>query len=665
MASERFELQARLKDELSGPLKKIKDQITGLRATPGMQAATDQIKRLGDETKKFVGGGGALSSTLDAIGVGGLATAGSLAAVVVQMRALGENSLRMKELARETGVSANFLNAWSMAGSNFGVSSEAMQAAVDSLSAKMVEFRKHQGELFNFTTQNAANFPGLTNALEGETIEQQFKTIMQYADRIKNPQLQKSFLSEFFGNPDDIEKLFARGAKGFFAEFDKIQKSLNPINPDLLKQAQVFRESLTGFNIALANFENSSGPLFLKQMTSLVHEAQAVVDTLNNPFDPKNWLKAGKDILRNSLLGDIDRLEDKAANALADKLKGSNDNAAPVPPPPVRGNLFHKSSYNGDGNGLLHLTAYSNSETTSQLRESLGLAGIIADGTKSGVLAAFREMMATNDTPNSAGGFMQASYETGGGAGGFGGDGGSAGGLGGSGGRGYRVFPGYSDDNPAAAAGRRIGRLDGSNSGADYHDPNAFYDAIISAEGTGKHGNAYDTSLGYTKSPVPLTSMTLAQSLEWGDYIRKHTRIGEATNSSAKGAFQIVNTTERLAIKALGLHMNELFSEENQRKMASWIARHQGLGAWASMPTHPRQFQQALRGLRAGEDLQTRRATGLASTDTAAHKAAKAEAAHVKAEIHIKGAGVERAHIKARGAIEASLHRWPVIGEFA
>jgi hypothetical protein len=159
--------------------------------------------------------------------------------------------------------------------------------------------------------------------------------------------------------------------------------------------------------------------------------------------------------------------------------------------------------------------------------------------------------------------------------------------------------------------------------------------------------------------------MTLGQSLQFGDWIRHNTRIGEATNSSAKGAFQIVNTTERLAMHALGMHMNEIFSVENQRKMASWIARHQGLGAWASMPTHPKQYAQALRALRAGEDLQTRRATGLASNvATGSARAAAATEGHIRADIHVHG-NAHKATVKTTGRIEATLHRWPKMSDTA
>lgn len=115
----------------------------------------------------------------------------------------------------------------------------------------------------------------------------------------------------------------------------------------------------------------------------------------------------------------------------------------------------------------------------------------------------------------------------------------------------------------------------------------SIYDAIIAAEGTAKYGDPYNTSLGYEKSPKPLTSMTMKESLEWGDYIRKRTKIGIRSNSSAKGAFQIVNTTQKDAMKALGIGDNELFDEENQKRLAAWIWNTQGWRAWEGLKIHP------------------------------------------------------------------------------
>jgi hypothetical protein len=104
----------------------------------------------------------------------------------------------------------------------------------------------------------------------------------------------------------------------------------------------------------------------------------------------------------------------------------------------------------------------------------------------------------------------------------------------------------------------------------------SLYNAIIRAEGTGRFGDPYNTSLGYMRSPKPLVEMTMAESLAWGDQVRR----AQGLNSSAKGAFQITNTTQRDAMKALGLGPDDLFSVENQNRMADWIFKTQGIGAW-------------------------------------------------------------------------------------
>lgn len=149
---------------------------------------------------------------------------------------------------------------------------------------------------------------------------------------------------------------------------------------------------------------------------------------------------------------------------------------------------------------------------------------------------------------------------------------------------------------------------------SQYTPSNSFFDAIIKAEGSAKHGNPYDASLGYMRSPKPLTQMTMAESLAWGDQIRA----AQGLNSSAKGAFQIVNTTQRAAMKALGMKDTDLFNEENQRKMAAWIVKTQGLGAWEGFKVHPEQRQIAQQAMSSGLQNQTSApsATLLGSSET-------------------------------------------------
>jgi hypothetical protein len=114
------------------------------------------------------------------------------------------------------------------------------------------------------------------------------------------------------------------------------------------------------------------------------------------------------------------------------------------------------------------------------------------------------------------------------------------------------------------------------------------YEDIRMAEGT-SGADGYNMSLGYvdprnaatspdwTGPRKALSEMTMKESLEWGRYVRKNTKTGKATNSSAKGAFQIVDETQKQAMKELGFKDTDLFNETNQKKMADWIIKKQGL----------------------------------------------------------------------------------------
>lgn len=157
-----------------------------------------------------------------------------------------------------------------------------------------------------------------------------------------------------------------------------------------------------------------------------------------------------------------------------------------------------------------------------------------------------------------------------------------------------------------AGAGMLGGWMNSGSSGTTGGkiESNEFYKSIIDAEGTAKHGDPYNTSLGYATPPKPLTEMTMKESLDWGDYIRTQTPTGKQTNSSAKGAFQIVNTTQRDAMAALGLQETDKFNEENQKKMASWIAHKQGLGAWEGLKLHPDKMAAAQTAMQSGVDKQ-------------------------------------------------------------
>ncbi len=661
MADEKLRLQAEVRDNMSPAIRKIKDLLNSVRASPSMKAATAEMQNLGAATSKFAGIGGSAATALDAIGIGGLATAGSLAGVVLQMRALGQRSLDMKELGRETGVTTDWLNAWSHAGLNFGVSADAMQSSLDHLTSQMPQFKNHIGELYGLLSQK---WPNLTQRLLGENSEQQVQEIIKFLDQLKNqPQLQKQLAGEFFGNGADIEKLMRNGAKGFFDEFARMQKSLNPINPDLLKQAQAFRDATTAFNISLENFENSAGPTFLKQMTSIVGEAKSITDALDgkpaNPSEPnKLWgslshgdiAAFGKELGKvfvNSVQTELGMTAAQKAAADKHAMQSPPTSLPATPPRSSASGLFRKSAF---------ITGDSPRASTY-----IGLAGIISDGTKSGVIAAFREMMATNEAANgnAGAGFTQASYETGG------------------------------FDSPAVAAGRRIGRAERSGSDSGNLEDGGAYNERLGRVGSRMQAKAQESydfwrSQGFNRTQaLGFLGNEQGEGTMGSDNPALHW-----DGSHYSGGLVQWDPARRAAIaKALGIDVWHDRNHLHQLQAEAWELRKRYPQLWEALK-NAKTIGQVTGGLvrhyelpadrvhqpgvRAGYGVawgsrvhDDRRATGLASNAaTGSAKAAAATEGHIEAHVHVHG-NVHKATVKTTGRIEASLHRWPKMSDVA
>lgn len=178
-----------------------------------------------------------------------------------------------------------------------------------------------------------------------------------------------------------------------------------------------------------------------------------------------------------------------------------------------------------------------------------------------------------------------ASPNFGGAGSGGGSSGGSGGGGGGGGSGGGGSSGGGNGDNTPIPEGPATGAA------------KTMLDAISRAEGTVKRG--YNEVLGsgrYGLPSKPLTQMTLAEAFRFGRTIKA--RHG---SSSAIGRYQIVGNTMKEAAKGLGLDWNTArFDEATQDRMAQWIARRQGLGAWEGFKHHPRQRAIAAEAMRSG-----------------------------------------------------------------
>lgn len=105
----------------------------------------------------------------------------------------------------------------------------------------------------------------------------------------------------------------------------------------------------------------------------------------------------------------------------------------------------------------------------------------------------------------------------------------------------------------------------------------------------GESGGDYNALYGFSNRPggkyenVRLTEMPLSEVLaftdpsgEYGQGVKAD--IGRVATPT--GAYQVVGTTLRAAVKALGLDPNTKYDEETQDRIGQWIYENQGPGAW-------------------------------------------------------------------------------------
>lgn len=138
----------------------------------------------------------------------------------------------------------------------------------------------------------------------------------------------------------------------------------------------------------------------------------------------------------------------------------------------------------------------------------------------------------------------------------------------------------------------------------------------------GESGGDYDALFGYQNRPngafagVKVSQMPVGDVIKftspsgkYGQYVKG--QVGRV--ATPVGAYQVVGTTLRDAVKALGIDPNQKFDKATQDKIGQYILKTQGTGAWegygkggavmADQPTQPQQSQGLLGGILGGQGI--------------------------------------------------------------
>ena len=145
---------------------------------------------------------------------------------------------------------------------------------------------------------------------------------------------------------------------------------------------------------------------------------------------------------------------------------------------------------------------------------------------------------------------------------------------------------------------------------------------------SGESGGDYDALFGYQNRPdglfsnIKVSQMPVGDVIkftspsgEYGQYVKS--KVGEV--ATPVGAYQVVGSTLRKAVNALGIDPSQRFDKATQDRIGKYILKTQGTGAWkgygkggammanqanqATQPTQPQQSQGLLGGLLGGQGI--------------------------------------------------------------
>ena len=429
---------------LNREIAALRKQSGDIAPTAGMKAFGGWMGEAKTVAGNFMGTIGGLPGILSAMGIGGIAAGASIAAMASEMRRLGESGLALKEMSRETGLSQQFIASWAGAAQHFQVAKDAAKGMLDVFASQLPDFARGSDASPMF--RQLSIYPDVIRKMRADIERGNPAQALQDAldkledvGRDRGPQVQKQVAESMFpGHGGDALKMMREGVGGLRKE---MAKPWATPSEELNAQAQKLTDATSALNNAIQTFENKAGPAFLKMLTHIVDDMRYI---LSGPTQAEQKKLDSSEEARRQGFKDLQG--DQARRSREAGAKGERDAAPDMSDQHVRDALRHKSSYNGSGfKDLLQNASYTDaSPATSQF----GVRGLVADGSKEGVLAALREWSLQSDAKGGLGG---GGGSTGPGGGGSGGDAGL-----GSGGR--RGFMGHG------------GRFGGAGDGGGSYD---------------------------------------------------------------------------------------------------------------------------------------------------------------------------------------------------
>ena len=290
--ADRLELEARFNDHASAGVKRLGKALGDVKPTNGMAAASKWMAEFRGAADKAFKPAQQVQGALTGIGIGGLAASMSMGAIVKTFRDLADSTATMKELGRQSGMATIEIQRLQFVAGQLHVDPAAVSGAIDTWSSKMVEFRRHTGQLY---TEMMRQNGDVAAKIASEDPAQGFRDTLDFLSRIPAAamkagasaadaaQIQKRWADE--AGVGDLVPALAKGPEGLRDAYAEATREVKPLTKELEAQAEALNQSLNRLDQTWKNFKTEFGPTVIGGITGAVNELQDVLEKVDAARD--------------------------------------------------------------------------------------------------------------------------------------------------------------------------------------------------------------------------------------------------------------------------------------------------------------------------------------------------------------------------------------------
>lgn len=334
MADDALQMRARVIDEFSAPLKKLRSELGSIKPPADMGRLRDQMgglsqaaTRAGDAVRTGIG------AAMTGLGLGAISATGAIAGAVAALKGFGQQTAELRHFSAEVGLSVQRLREMQAVGQRFGIDDNAMLGGLKKFSGELFDLKRRTGQAYEELLKSGPGGAQLVEQLMGaKTPEEAIGKVLGFLERLPNA-MQRQRLGELLfgsglfgrlgeGGPGSLSKLFeeigktigkttdqgVEAARRFEQEFGRLRETLQGIGIEIgEKLLPVMTEKMREFGQELGKVDwKAFGREAETALRGVGELAKYVVDALKaialltrNDFSPL----IGEDAYKGKLLG--------------------------------------------------------------------------------------------------------------------------------------------------------------------------------------------------------------------------------------------------------------------------------------------------------------------------------------------------------------------------